>query len=218
MPREPRPKKLDPDVVWIQDERRRLRIKQIELAPVLGISAQDLSKVFSGTRRLQKDEFKKAQDYFKSLEPVETVVSPATQGMAVPVDVPVFGQARAGPPEDFSLNQGEIVGHAPRYAAVAYSPKAFVVIVQGTSMVPWHQPGDPIYVDPIRPARSGDYVVVECRPEREGEGHPAYLKLLVAQTAKTLKLEQHNPHAVIEIPLSKVIHIYRVFEYRELIR
>ena len=81
----------------------------------------------------------------------------------------------------------------------------------------WREPGSLVFVDPIRPPRPGDRVVVELNPGKDGEGHPAYLKELVTSTATKVRLLQYNPEGMIEIPLTKVRHIHRVIEWEELL-
>jgi len=135
-----------------------------------------------------------------------------------PRDIPILGVTVGGGDGDFQMNFGsEPADYAKRPPALQKSGKVFALYVQGTSMSRWREPGQLVYLDPVRPARPGDRVVVECHPERDGEGHPAYLKELVGRTTTRLRLKQYNPETVIEIPLSRVKHIHRVMEWEELL-
>lgn len=135
-----------------------------------------------------------------------------------PRDVPILGVSVGGENGDFCLNFGsEPADYAKRPPALERAGKVFALYVQGTSMSRWREPGQLVYLDPVRPARPGDRVVVELHPENEGDGHPAYLKELVARTTNRLRLKQYNPESVIEIPLSRVKHIHRVMEWEELL-
>ena len=135
-----------------------------------------------------------------------------------PRDIPILGVSVGGNDGDFHLNFGsEPADYAKRPPALQRAGKVFALYVQGTSMSRWREPGQLVYLDPVRPARPGDRVVVELFPDRDGEGHPAYLKELVSRTTSKLRLKQYNPETVIEIPLSKVKHIHRVMEWEELL-
>jgi SOS-response transcriptional repressor LexA len=135
-----------------------------------------------------------------------------------PRDVPILGVSVGGNDGDFQLNFGaDPADYAKRPPALQKSGKIFALYVQGTSMSRWREPGQLVYLDPVRPAKPGDHVVVECHPEQDGEGHPAYLKELVGRTTTRLRLKQYNPETVIEIPLSRVKHIHRVMEWEELL-
>ena len=137
--------------------------------------------------------------------------------ISLPRDVPVLGVTVGGNDSDFQMNFGEPADYTARPPTLQRAGKVFALYVQGTSMSRWREPGQLVYLDPVRPARPGDKVVVECLPERQGDGHPAYLKELVGKTATKLKLKQYNPETVIEIPLSRVKHIHRVMEWEELL-
>ena len=111
---------------------------------------------------------------------------------------------------------GEIVDMVRRPPALVGNIHAFALYVTGDSMVPWKRRGQLLYIDPNRPARTGDYVVVECHGE-DGEAGAAYLKLLVAQTPTQIRLAQHNPpDDRIALPLKRVKRIFRVLELEEL--
>lgn len=142
---------------------------------------------------------------------------PAYIAADAPRDVPIVGVSIGGAHADFELNKGEICDYARRPPTIANARHVFALYVAGTSMSRWREPGDLIFCDPARPARAGDRVVVECVPERDGDGHPAFLKELVARTATKIRLRQYNPEATIEIPLSRVVAVHRVIEWGELL-
>lgn len=134
----------------------------------------------------------------------------------MPLDVPVMGTAVGGHNGDFQLN-GQIVDHIRRPPALIGRSGVFAVYAQGDSMYPWRNRGDAVYVDATRPARPGDFVMVECHGS-DGEPGPAYLKLLVSETATKIRLKQFNPlDDRIEIPRTRVRHVYRVIDWPELL-
>lgn len=112
---------------------------------------------------------------------------------------------------------GQLIDYARRPPGIAGSKTVFCVYVQGDSMAPWRQPGELVYLNPDRPARPGDYVVVELQGEN-GEPAPALLKRLVSVSAKELTLEQFNPaKRDIKINRNKVKRIIRVIDWMELL-
>lgn len=137
-----------------------------------------------------------------------------------PRDVPILGTAVGGSGSDFTLNTGEVIDYARRPPSILHRRGShhdvYALYVRGSSMSPWRDSGGMIFVDPMRPPRPGDKVVVQLTNEH-GEGTPAFLKVYVGQTTSTLKLKQYNPEKPVELPLSKVAAIQRVFEWEELL-
>jgi phage repressor protein C with HTH and peptisase S24 domain len=135
-------------------------------------------------------------------------------------DVPILGVARGGRPGegDFRFN-GEIAGVTARPHGLRGIKEPFCIFVQGDSMAPWRNEGERVYINPARPARPGDHVVVELKPERDGEPGVAWLKKLVARSPDgSLVLAQYNPATSrIKIPGAKVKRVFRVMEWEELL-
>ncbi len=133
---------------------------------------------------------------------------------AMPLDVPVLGTAVGGDRGDFQLN-GETVDILRRPPGIADRKDVFAIYTSGESMVPWRHPGDPVFCDPHRAARAGEYVVIECRGT-DGEPGPAYLKQLVGVSETKLRLAQHNPPNKLEIERRRVKRVFRVIDWNEL--
>lgn len=135
-----------------------------------------------------------------------------------PRDVPVLGIAVAGNGDefDFSFN-GEIVDHFRRPPGIAFVRNAFAVIVNSPSMEPWISPGDPVFINPNRPARPGDRVLVELYGEGSAAG-PGFVKIFQRKTPSKLILGQYSPpRDDIELPLARVKNIWRIVPWAELI-
>lgn len=156
--------------------------------------------------------------------PPETLIPNAERAVGIkmvameqlPQDIPLLGVAAAGTSGDFTLN-GEVVDHIKRPPGIARRQHVFAIYAIGDSMAPWRQPGDPVYVDEVRPPREGDYVVVECHEEAGSPG-PAYLKRLVSVCNDKVRLAQFNPpEDRIEIPRARIKRIYRVIDWPELL-
>lgn len=135
----------------------------------------------------------------------------------LPRDVPVLGVTVGGEGGDFAFN-GQTVDHVRRPPGLANVPSAFALFVANDSMVPWKEPGELVYVEPNRPAKVGDYVVVELKATRDGEAGVCLVKRLKARSVSKLTLQQYNPpNDRIEIPVSKIRRVYRVKPLEELV-
>lgn len=200
------------------------------LARALKLDDSAVSRILKGTRQIKHDEMTAAKQYLEMPEPGRESPEPMTldalrdkalpaltDAGAWPKDVPIMGVTVGGNDADFTVNMGEAVDYARRPPVIARNAKVFALYVQGTSMSRWRDPGNLVYLDRIRPPKPGDRVVVECKPDKEGEGHPAYLKELLARTGTKLRLRQYNPEGTIELPLAKVLKIHRVIEWEELL-
>jgi phage repressor protein C with HTH and peptisase S24 domain len=134
----------------------------------------------------------------------------------MPLDVPVYGVAVGGDAGDFSLN-GDVVDRVRRPPGLVGNRNAFAVYVRGDSMEPRHYQGDLLYVDPIRPARSGDDVLVELKPARPGEPGPAYIKQLVTQGPVRVVLRQFNPAKDITLPGAQILRVSKILKLADLL-
>lgn len=134
-------------------------------------------------------------------------------------DVPVFGTVSGGDAEavgDFELN-GQIVDYVRRPPRFDGRKDIFAAYVQGYSVSPWREPGQLIYLEAARPPRVMDYVLVELRPTSAGDDtRPALVKRLLGSTPTKLKLRQYTPPKDFEIELRRVLKIYRVLDWDEL--
>jgi phage repressor protein C with HTH and peptisase S24 domain len=152
------------------------------------------------------------------VRPVELPVQIAALG-ALPRTVPVWGTTVGGGSDTayFILNRGgEPIDFIGRPPMIANSTQVIAFQVQGDSMARWRRSGDYVFVNK-RPAKPGDHVALECHPEEAGDGHPCYLKELVAETPTKYRLLQYNPERTLEIPKNKVITVWRVIEWEELL-
>lgn len=150
---------------------------------------------------------------------LETNVSsplPAPSPASMPLDVPVLGTAVGGSGADFTLNNG-VVDYARRPPGVARNKAVFCVFVRGDSMEPRFEAGDLLYINPARPARNGDDVLVEMHPDQQGEPGAAYIKRLEGQTPTKLILRQFNPAKRIEIPIVRVLRVCPILRTSELL-
>lgn len=80
-------------------------------------------------------------------------------------DLYIMGSAVGGEAGVFDLN-GEAIGTVPRPTKLKGVPRAYAVYMRGTSMYPKYEDGQLLYIDPHKPVRPGNYVVVEFRDHR----------------------------------------------------
>lgn len=135
-----------------------------------------------------------------------------------PMDLPVVGWVDCGEDGLFEL-QGDVIEYVRRPPKFAGIPDAYVVYINGTSMVPWKFPRMRIYVHPRAAVSVGDFVVVELHPERaEQDPRPrGYVKRLKAMNNQRIVLEQYNPPKDIPLSRSRIKAIHRVFDLDELL-
>jgi phage repressor protein C with HTH and peptisase S24 domain/DNA-binding XRE family transcriptional regulator len=145
-----------------------------------------------------------------SLPPAPPPISNAQMGAPVALDatIKLYGQASAGRDGEFPLN-GQTAATIPAPPGLRGIHDAYAVYVVGDSMEPRYFSGEIVYVNPLQPARRGNFVVAQIATG-EGESPLAYVKRLVAREARTLRLEQFNPKKTLEFPASKVVSVHRI--------
>jgi SOS-response transcriptional repressor LexA len=123
--------------------------------------------------------------------------------------IPVFGSAQGGSDGRFPWN-GEIVEYVSPPPHLSGVVGAFAVYVAGSSMEPRYYAGELLYVHPARPVTNGSFVLVELKPESEGETPRAFVKRLVRRTATKMTFEQFNPPKEFDIKSSDIKEMRRI--------
>lgn len=121
-----------------------------------------------------------------------------------PRDLPILGQARGGDDEYFFGNGADVLSLAYRPIELLNVANAYAVYVHGDSMAPRFEPGELLYVDPVRPARPGDDVIVQMA---DGQG---FVKRLVRRTQRIVICRQFNPEEEIEYLASQVRSVHLI--------
>lgn len=166
-------------------------------------------------------------DWFLQSEPVNNSV-PGRENTALqpessvridlmPRDFPVFGTANCGEDGSFELNAGEAIDFVRRPPRLVGIKDAYALYVQGSSMKPWREEGQLVYVHPRQPPQIGDYVVIQCKPGRPGEAPKAFIKRLEKRAATELVVSQYSPAGRMTFKLSQVIAIHRIVDWTELL-
>lgn len=93
----------------------------------------------------------------------------------------------------------------------------YAIYFHGQSMEPRFEPGEIGIVDPRRPVRQGDYVLVQLNGGDSDDVVSVLAKRLVRQNAQELVLEQFNPAATFTVPKSRVTRVHRILQQTELL-
>lgn len=119
-----------------------------------------------------------------------------------PRDLPILGYVKAGG-LGFFIGNGERQGVTVRPESLRDVATAYAVRVHDESMKPVVRPGNLLYVDPTRPVRPGDLVVIQLS---DGQ---AFIKHLVRRTEKAVICEQYNPAGELKYMPAKVhaVHV-----------
>ncbi len=134
---------------------------------------------------------------------------------AMPNDLPVRGTAAGSHLRGaFELEPG-IVDWVRRPPALAGAANAYALYIEGTSMVPEHNPGDLRIVHPDRPPRIGDSVIVQVRISRDA-AIEATIGHLLRRTERAVIIGKLNPKAEVELKRETVVAIHKVLTLNEL--
>jgi phage repressor protein C with HTH and peptisase S24 domain len=132
----------------------------------------------------------------------------------MPLTVPVRGVAVGGTDADFTLN-GDIVDYVRRPPGLMNAKRALAIYVQGDSMEPRYEAGDLVYLNPDRPARGGDDVVIQMKPNGHKPGD-CFIKRLVRRTPTQIICRQFNPPDEVVYSVDEVDTVFKVMTNAEL--
>jgi SOS-response transcriptional repressor LexA len=226
--------------VWIGERLKALGKRKSALATVLGIDPARVSELLAGRRNLQVSELRPLADFLEmptervlallaKTEKTESsagraigIVGPASSdggfvAKAVDIagrgrvarDLPIYGSAMGGADGSFAMN-GEVMDYAERPPALAGSQSAYGIYVQGDSMSPRFEAGWLLHVNPTRPVRRGDNVVVQLQADDPDDAPLAYVKMFEARTPSLLIVVQFNPRMELSWPIDRVVSVHRI--------
>lgn len=218
---------------WLEHRLLEIGKKKSELARFLGIPAPRVSEIISGKREIQSDEIAplaiflnwtieqlmRAESGFSTISTGKAtdITSPLVD-IAVPnfgaKDVPIRGVAAAGNRGGFQMSP-DTIDYAPRPPAAINSKNIYAIFVLNDSMHPAYESGALVYVSPDKPARAGDYVVVQVKAAN-GETE-ALFKRLKRHDDRFLVLQQYNPPKDIKIAQADVLAVHRAYTLNELV-
>ena len=215
------------DIEKIREGLKKPGKTQRGLATALGLDPSAVSRLLKGERQLKAAEADQVRAYLEvdtdsatpdPLPPGEEMTeAPMLRRADMPLDVPVLGTAVGGSMGDFSIN-GQVVDYIRRPPSLAAVKQAFAIFYANDSMWPLYEPGDPIYINPSRPPRPGDYVLIEMHGLPDGSPGAAYVKRLVKKTEKVVIVAQYNPpRDDIRYETGKIKNVWRIVPTRELL-
>lgn len=139
-------------------------------------------------------------DLVPNARPAPEIALPATFNL--PRDLPALGTAAGSMLGNgaFQLST-DTIDYLRRPPALLGVRDAYALYVEGDSMWPKFEPGDPIFVHPHRKAKPGDYIVIQ-EPDGSDDERRAYVKRLVKIAGNVLRVEQFNPRATIDFVIS----------------
>lgn len=138
-------------------------------------------------------------------------------GALRPENVAVRGVVRGGQGGSFELNIGDPIEYVRRPISLVGKGEIYALHVESDSMAPRYEPGEIILVWAGRPALIGRDVVVQIKPEEEGENPRAYLKRLIRRNDKELVLEQFNPRKTMSLKMKDVLSVHMVLTRDEMV-
>ena len=121
----------------------------------------------------------------------------------------VLGMAECGP-DGWSMWNGDTIDTVPTPSGLAGAPNAYAVYAVGSSMEPRYYEGELIFIHPGKPVTAGSFVLVQIRPEHEGDTPKAVVKRLIKRTASKTVLEQFNPAKKFDIRNDDIVSLHRV--------
>jgi phage repressor protein C with HTH and peptisase S24 domain len=103
--------------------------------------------------------------------------------------LPLLGLATGGA-DGRLIFSGEALDELARPPQLMKVKNAYAVAISGESMEPRYRPGEIVYVNPSRPARRGDDVVVQVMQSGELSG---FVKEFISRDDNKLVVRQFNP-------------------------
>ena len=123
--------------------------------------------------------------------------------------IPVLGAGQGGSEGFFPWN-GDTIDYVSRPPHLSGAIRAYAVYVVGSSMEPRYYAGELVYIHPGKPVTTGAFVLVQLKPEGEGETPRAFMKRLVRRTATKVTFEQFNPPKEFDIKASDILSMHRI--------
>lgn len=194
----------------VREEREKRGLSQAELATLANTTQQSIDRIERGAVKRSRSMIEVAVALDLSL-PVKPNISNAQVGENVGLHegfkVPAYGQAVGGAHGEFVLNGNKIddILAPPILRGVR---DAYAVYVVGESMEPRYFAGEVLYINPRVPIRRGDFVVAQIAQD-EHNPPMAYVKRFVSN-GETLRLEQFNPHEILEFDTCDVVSVHKV--------
>jgi len=176
---------------------------RVELARILRCTPEELS--LSGGGKGGAAQVSTAGAGAPKLKGSIAFVAGAHTAFGGPRDLPILGHVKAGG-RGFFVENGERHGVTVRPEALRDVTGAYAVRVHDESMSPALEPGYLLFVDPTRPVKPGDNVVIQLA---DGQ---AFIKRLVRRTGRAMICKQFNPAGEVKYEPAKVKSVHLVVQ------
>jgi phage repressor protein C with HTH and peptisase S24 domain len=129
--------------------------------------------------------------------------------------LPVYGRGRGGPDDDagmFVFN-GETLAEVLAPPSLEHVTGAYAIYMAGTSMEPRYIAGEVLHINPHKPVRRDDFVVIQLHA---GEGEPpvGYVKQFISRSPRETIVRQLNPapgeEEILHYPTAEVVSIHKI--------
>ena len=201
----------------IRAEMKRRRISNETIAERMGVHPVTVSKLLNGKMKFTEEWIR------RFAEAMDTTV--AALGEDVPTErarVPLAPQVAGQNLPVYGLAAGSVMGnltmtndpveYVGRPAALAAVRDAYALIVTGSSMEPRYFAGEVIFINPNRPPRAGDHVVIQ---EALDGGTRVSIKRFEKMTETHVITTQYNPLAEVKFSRQQIIALHRVLTPNE---
>lgn len=154
-------------------------------------------------------------------DPSPSAARAEPQGASAPLrtsmsnDVPVRGTAAGSFVKGAFQLSIDPVDYVRRPPALVGARDIYAVFIEGESMVPEHRPSDLRFVNPHRPARIGDSVIIQSRTHENAEIE-ATIGHLSKVTTDHIHIGKLNPVSEVKVPREFVIAIHKVLTMNDL--
>lgn len=198
----------------IRELRRARNLSMEALALEIGTSAPTVNKLEKGQMRLS-DRWLAPLAVALGVTPGALLGDDSGERSAPPApQIPVYGLA-AGAFNGLSRMDADPVEWLDCPPALSRVKGAYALIVKGVSMEPRFQNGDLVFINPNRPPRPGDDVIIQVQVHAQAPTE-TWIKRLLREEAETLTVRQFNPLAEMSFKRAHVKALHRVLTVNEL--
>jgi len=201
------------DTLWFHQALERAGASQADLARHLRLAPSAVSRMLKGERQMKQLETVQIAD-FLGVTPEEVLRHAVESSMSLPPadaprpsrgrppsassragdQIPIRAAGRGGTEQEMFLD----LGYTARPANLSGVREAYAIYMVGDSMEPRYEQGWLLHINPFKPPKRGQDVVVRKR------GDAVLVKQFVGWEGDNLVLRQFNPPDTLRIPRNEV--------------
>lgn len=123
--------------------------------------------------------------------------------------IAIYGRVVGGTGDRFHFD-GPPLGDIRCLPLLEHVPGAYAVYISGECMEPRYFAGEIVYVNPVRPPRRGDFVIIQIRPEVPGDPPLGLVRQLKCLGAETAEFAQLNPPQPLCLPTEQILSVHLI--------